>query len=761
MRPPKAENPQETTGRPTAVPKDFLDLKVLSRALREFNVSRTHAAMYPPEHPQIARSIERAYEYLCALTAKIPTLTLGIANDCLMFGGECLDPKSGIFREFANFLSSRDIVSVTFLQGLTKEEIIQFHSILNANPEAIRDAGGMLEMMRAAGFAHLQVQAVDYRYFHLTEEEEIRQKKAGKEEERAIGGLWQDFVHHLVAGRLSREERSISREAWESLDPVKLAQFINEYRLDPRSIAASYEEFLRGQLHEFCDHETMAKLEILLRNLRPELKKQFLSITFDYVQEQPQEVLAGFSEGFLVEIIEQAREEGKGISPTLISMIHSLANIEGAMPTSPDELPIPDGNDAMSPPSEKEMQKLLGREDYEAYVDEEYSATLTRLSDGRPQGPSPLADVPSGQQEVGSEETARDRQGASVPQTELKDSLEDGQLAVRICEMLLALLGEKIDPDDYEVFSRKLVEFVPELLDLGEIQLVLQIISLLRRQTADASEMLRAMAMKATEDMAGFTVANKAVEAYRRFRETNGRGVTALVYAIGGNCVPGLVDLYVDDDFSYTKKAVEQILIHFLRETLDEVYSRLFDNQERVVRTLLSFILHHGNADAIPHVRPLLNHPNHSVRMDALTTLLVFGDPVAVDSLRKALQSPFSEESMRAIGLAGLCRVADLVDDLTKMITFTAFRRSHHRRNEEIVKALGKIGDPRVISVLERLARRSWVIFPSEHGKVKLALFESLAGYPKESLVEILAIGRESKDFQIRAIANAFLKDGV
>jgi hypothetical protein len=753
----KDHNAPQTAGRPLAARVDSPDLKVLTRALKEFNVSRTHAAMYPPEHPQIARSIERAYEYLSTLSEKTPSLTLGIAKDCLMFGGECLDPKSGVFREFSNFLSSRDIVSVTFLSGLTKEEIVEFHRLLNIDPEEIRNTGGILEMMGSARFSHIRIQAVDYRYFHLTEEEEISQERQ-KSVKATSGGLWQDFVHHLVRGRLSREERGISQETWENIDPLKLALFINEYRLDPQAIVSSYEEFLRAQTQQFCSLETIAKLETLVQNLRPELKKQFLSITFDHVQDQSEKLLSGFSEDFIVEMVKQAREESKGISPTLLSMVHSLANIEDAIPASPDIQQVPGGVDSATSLSQDEMKKLFDREDYEAYVDEEYSATLAQLSDGLPQGPTNIPDAESELEGTGKEGTTQDSEKPTVPSVELAHAVEDGQLAIRICEMLLVLLGQEMDTDDYEVFSQKLVEYVPELLEMGAFELVLQIIALFRRQATDAPDAQRPMAMKAIQDMTGSAIASKAVEAYRRFRGRKGREATALVYAIGSSCVPGLMDLYLEDDSAFTNKAVEQLLLRFLTETLAEACSRLSDHREQALRNLLSLIQHHGNADAIPRIRPLLNHPSHWVRMDALSTLLFFGDPVAVESLRKALRSPFFEESLRAIGLAGLCRVEALVDDLSKMIKVTAFRRSHYRRNEEIIKALGKIGDPKVMPLLERIARRSWAIFPSEAWKVKLALFESLGEYPLEHLSTIMNVGRESKDFRIRTIANAFFK---
>jgi len=104
--------------------------------------------------------------------------------------------------------------------------------------------------------------------------------------------------------------------------------------------------------------------------------------------------------------------------------------------------------------------------------------------------------------------------------------------------------------------------------------------------------------------------------------------------------------------------------------------------------------------------------------------------------------------------LTGLYRVGELVDDLLRLMKLTVFRKSDHKRNEEILRALGRIGDPKALPVLERLARKSWVLYPSDFLQVKLALFESLGGYPEELLTTLLTIGSRSKDFRIRNLCS-------
>lgn len=741
----KDDNARQVVGRPSAARSDSLDLKVLTRALKEFNVSRTHAAMYPPTHPQIARSIERAYEYLNTLSVKTPTLTLGIAKDCLMFAGECLDPKSGVFREFSNFLSSRDIASITFLRGMTKEEIVRFHTVLNADPEEIRNAGGIIDRANKADMPHVLIKAVDYRFFHLTEEEEIRGKLA-KDAQSRSSDLWRDFVHHLVSGRLASGGKGVALDSVGNVDPAELSRFINEYRLNSAEVVAGYERIIASQLNQFSDPESKEKLDTLLRNLRPELREQFLAVTFEHVQDQAEQLLSGFSQDIVLEMLQKASREGREISPTLMTLVHNLAGIEGAMPVLADAGQVPGGVDSVPTPSHEELQRLFDREQYEAYVDSDYSSTLDRLTAAVRQ--SQADEIPQSEDQ------------GSLPR-EINEALDDGLLATRIGEMLLTLLEQDAhaDSDDYGVFAQKLVEYVPELLEIGELDLVLRIAAFFRHQAAQEPDPFRTMAVEALEVFTGFAMVRKAVKAYGQFYGKKPREAILLMQALGSGCVPGLMDLFAQEEFPSTNKALHQLLLHYSQEALAEACQRLSDTREGVLRNLLAFIQRHGSPDAIPQIRPLLEHPSHWVRLDALTTLLSFGDDHGVDALRKALRSKLAEESSRAIGLAGLYRVGAVVDDLKRMIRTTAFRKRDHRRNEEIVRALGRIADPTVVPFLERLARRSWALFPREFLKVKLAVYESLASYPHDQISTIAGMGLKSKDLRIRNISNMLLKE--
>jgi hypothetical protein len=144
-----------------------------------------------------------------------------------------------------------------------------------------------------------------------------------------------------------------------------------------------------------------------------------------------------------------------------------------------------------------------------------------------------------------------------------------------------------------------------------------------------------------------------------------------------------------------------------------------------------------------------LEHEDQNVRTDVLEALLKFKDPWAVIGLRKAFGSRDRGVSSRAFFVAGSYQVADVAQDLVSMIKRVILFKSDYQVNEEIIRALGQIGDPCAIPVLEKLARTTRTFYPKKLSHMKVVLFRSLAGYPNEYLTALLNIGKESSDERI------------
>ena len=442
-----------------------LDTRLLSEAVIELNISRKNVGIYPPGHMQIAKSIDRAFQVLQRLFEVRSEMTLGVAKNMLLVGNDYLDPKNPVYRDFALSLNSQGIATVTFIQDLSRDELVQFHRILTTKPAEITAAGGIEKVMADSAIQHIIIIAIDYTKFQGTEEQEIF-KPQTRAAVKGDAGVWQDFVSHLAAGTLAGAGQGISLKDAEQIDPAELARLLNERKLDPSMAVQSYDRIVSD--HVRCAAEkkqltseqsrTLTNLNALLKDLNPELRKQFLSVAAHHVSAAPptgiDEIVGGFSDDMVIDMLAQANAEGREISPTLTGLVGKLAkvrdqsqgagNVHDRSGQPKSEMAVPD----ITP---EQMQKLFDREKYEDHVDADYSAMLKQMTD------APVIEI------------------GQFPIQEYEKTLEDVHLDFQIGRALIAFMEENIDEEDYEAFALKLATIVPGFLQTGNFELLFDI----------------------------------------------------------------------------------------------------------------------------------------------------------------------------------------------------------------------------------------------------------------------------------------------
>ncbi len=722
-----------------------LDTRLLSEAVIELNISRKNVGIYPPGHIQITKSINRAYELLQKLFEIRPEMTLGVAKDMLLVGQDYLDQRNPVYRDFALSLNQQDIAAVTFVRGLDKEELVRFHRIITTKPEIIRTEGGVSVVVAGSELPHIRIQAVDYGSFHATEEQEIFKTSgaktgAGVDKTKTGQTVWRDFVFHLTAGTLASpgSEGVLLKDA-EQIDPAELAELLNARKIDSGVALQSYDQIIsehvrvRAEKKQLTQDQstTLKNMNALLKNLHPELRKQFLSVAFRQISTHTsvtgaEELMGGFPDDIVVEMLSHASAEGKSISPTLTGLLGKLTRAQAqsvqARPPGTPVAPAPAADEDSSMILPEHMEKLFDREKYEEYVSDEYQETLKRLAES-------AVSV-----------------GDKIPVDEYARTLEDDHLDFQIGRALLAFMEEDIDEEDYEQFARKLIMLIPEFLKTGNFALLLDILQTVRKQSqAKPTEHLRA---KAEECFAVFSAASfidQAVNAFDGWARTRGREAADFLFALGPAVLPGLMDIFAIDTTPGGRRILFELLSRFGADAVREAVKRLRDPRPQYVRNLVMLIRRAGTAAAIPSVRFLLSHQDVKVRMEVLTSMLWFRDPDAVRILRETLHIQDPDIASQAAFLAGQYRVAEVTEDILSLIRRVVLFETDYAVNEELIKVLGEIGDPRAIGDLERLARAR-MLFPQRRLKMQRLLFQSLGRYPKESIAGLLALGERSND---------------
>jgi hypothetical protein len=715
--------------------------KQLARALAELSATRKTILMYPPGHAQIEQSMDRTRTTWDEILRSRAEVTIGTDKDGLLVGGESSKLKDSISKEFSSILREHDLAVVHFWRGLTSEELANFLGVIAEDPEKVRSEGGIEKALANQDIRHIQVQCVDYSKLLHTDEEEIQRRPRGKGDEDD-DSLWGGFVTHLILGTLTDEEKGIPLRSADDYAPRVIASYLNNNRIDPQMALEGYEQTVQDHLNQDPPSEgsmsyrvaNLRNLSALLEELQPGIQQQFLDATYQQCAVQAdnplvEDLLSGMSHGLVLEMLRQANKQGNEISPTLLNLVQKIAHVKGGSGGETD--PMAHRAVATNPTQQKEILDLFDREAYETYVPSDYSETLKDLS----QDITPSSSGTRSSNELKEE----------------LDSLESTQIEAQIACALLAFMQGDASVDEYEDYADKVFRIANNLIGEGQFSVPLDILNTLKRHMHDkADPAIRSVAEDYLQRFRVPTFLSKALAAFDKWRDEQDGMSQAFLTAIGPDIVPQALNLYIQRDQSETDHQLFDLLAIFADRVAETAKPELRRRRGPALVSLIRLLRRLGSQDLIPELKPLLNQEDDKIQMEVLETLVRFQDPESVDLLRKFLKLKNADVQLRAIAIAGMHKVTDLAEDLASMVKRYSLFRLDYQKNEKIIEALGRIGDPCAIPVLERLARTRFSLYPKQLSNLKLLLFQSLRLYEEAPVAPLLRIGAQSDDERIR-----------
>ena len=306
--------------------------------------------------------------------------------------------------------------------------------------------------------------------------------------------------------------------------------------------------------------------------------------------------------------------------------------------------------------------------------------------------------------------------------------------------------------DEYKDYADKTFRIANELIAEGEFSVPLEILTALERHTQEKTDPThRSIAEAAAQRFRYPTFLSKALAAFDKWRTAKDGKAQAFLTAIGPDIVPQAFNLYIHRGQADGDQHLFNLLALFPQRVTEIAKREIQTRGGPPLIRMIRLVRRLGTHDLVPELRPLLDRDDRQVQIEILETLVRFRDPESVDLLRKFLKLKSAEDQLRVIEIAGMNRVADLVQDLASMIRTFSFFRSDYAKNVKIVEALGRIGHPSALPALERLARTRFSLYPKQLADLKLLLFQSLRLYEPAQAAPLLRIGSLSKDARVRA----------
>jgi HEAT repeat protein len=324
-------------------------------------------------------------------------------------------------------------------------------------------------------------------------------------------------------------------------------------------------------------------------------------------------------------------------------------------------------------------------------------------------------------------------------------------------EELRRLLRQGTDGERLTVMNR--LEFLAQYcLTHGMIDRGIGLVQDLRR---DAEEMhgrnpaTRAMVMLAIHRISNRAVIEELVQRLGKARTEEERtGLRSTLLHVGADTVTPLVrELVAATDVS-ARRAYRDALVALDHVGVPLLEDMIGDERWFVVRNMVGILGEIRSADAVEHFRRTVEHSDARVRRETILALSKIGGEEAVPLLAKGLND--RETSLRAaaaLGL-GLTKLQVAVGPLLNRLP----QETDADVETEIVRALGRVGDPRAVPVLaERAAGGSFFSrIPTPIRVEAVRALGELGGEPGRAVLQRLLRDRspEVREAVLKALAN-------
>ena len=654
-----------------------LDARLLSNAIIELNIARHILMLYSREHQLVQLSLDKTFTILSDLFELRPEIALAIAKDTLIVDGRQLDPKNPVFREFALALSRMSAALVTFVKGVTREEVYDFFQFLSRDADGI-SSETLPQVLAQYQLRHIQVTPVDYRAFSFAEE---RARKDGSDEY-----LLERYIKALLDGELPADG---VQAVVENVEPGTLAVLMNQAGGEMTQ-AASYDtvvsSYLRNSAGGPFSGGDLQRLMTFIAGLSPELKQQFLASSVRSVSRDPADLgraLEGVSTDSLIEFVTELDRNRVAVPAALAALIAQFARTGVELPGGGLNV-----DDVLLSP---ELASLFKQDESHQHGPQSYEAEVGRVVAAQAAGAPGLL-------------------GAEIAR-----EMEAGYVRYCHANALLSLVDSPlpglITLEDEDAYAATFTGLAKQSVKAGQYA---QLLELLMRFEELAGRERRQPAVRAVLEYchaAEFVAA--IADSFRRHGRADRAGAALICTHYGSAIVVPLFDLLATEERMHVRRLLLHLLAGLGAHLAREAPLRLQDERWHVRRNTLYLLAESGVRLDPRLLLPLGSDSDPRVRLECARCLALAGDPTAVPILRALLRDASAGATDAAIAAAGALGLRELAHDLA-VLGRTPSDGGGLRQRLRAVRALGQLGGEQSAAALQGLLKIRVSLFPGE-----------------------------------------------
>jgi hypothetical protein len=684
-----------------------LDTKALSSLIIELNIARRNCRAYPKGHPVITASFTKALRVYDDLMLLQNEIILGVTSGALMVAGVFLDKANLVYRDFARVLFDHGIGALLLRSGLTLEELDRFTVILGLRRDDILCQGGIEQLWNDSGIKAIGIRSIRYDLFSTTDEDSINTERT----QRMGESLWERFARGLIRGELSADGSAAAE-----LDPHILADVLNrqfeQNRPDEVSYSQTITSFMRqgdaatssGYL-ESVPHE---KLAMFISNLNPELRRQFLSSSFE-IRNSPgqiatEKIISSLSASAVLDTLEDINQNRLSVPPIVMGLLQRLGRRGDQHQTV-----VQDISDEEN--SAEKMKTIFREHDSEEFVPDEYQQKLNAI--------------------IAAEHLPRmqvDDAGS------LLESLGNQQIESSICEILLNLVREGCETgEEREMLVINLSDMFRYVLQTGDYERLHTMLDRTADVTIPSSLRIRLCEEFDCHENLDEILDGLAVWGKPRFED-----IRRLILKIGIPFCKVLLDRLAEEASMSVRRFFMDCLIAMGPDARGAVAERLGDSRWYYLRNLLIILCAINVPDVVPQIRPLQRNPDRRLHQEVLKALVHFGDPTAEKQVVQSLESQDQDHLLETIKLTERCSSSAILTALIGLLGKGGLQQNEYLIKKAVVEALAESGRLEALPELARILSSRSLLHSTMLTRLKMDIVQSFERYPQKIARPIL-----------------------
>lgn len=696
-----------------------LDTQLLSDFIYDLNIARRQLALYPPEHPQIETSNTTVLNIFNRLCQFKEVITLGVAPETLVFEQNWLDEHNPVYRDFARFLSTLNIASISFHKGLKSSELINFNQILSNNRQAIGDGRGIPELLEKHQITHISVIPVDYAAFQSAERESSTYKQNYKQ-------LWDDFLRGLLTEQLDQLGKAVNMK--DRVNVELMADIINRSKDKDSDKDVNYDQVISSFIAKIQGQDKQAVKEIsdefsqLTQKLNPDIKRNFLNSTFRAFNQHPdatETLLHSFPQELLSQSLQQINSGQENISSRLVDLLGQFSTT-----SKDDNHRTSDSKTELSEEILKSRIDILLLEDnHDEFLPSDYQKTLEKILTGQ-------------------------IQGTIEPQVALtlKSTLEKQSVEKQCCAIIFNMLGNRVEPEAEALFQKNLTELSHFFLDTGDFQALREIYIRWSQYLYSGMAQARFLDETVLADHTRESFMNEVLDSTELWGKEKYDDICNYIKEVGEPYAELLIERLGNDEQISQRKTWMKFLVELGKKGHQIIYKNLEDKRWYLVRNLLIVLGQQKEALPMKAVHQLTTHAHPKVRQEALRILFRINPATANRLLLKELSSGDRHSLAAAVQLAEMSRDNKVLLQLHHLLQAENHSEEDFNLKKQILSTLAFIGRPESIPLLAKLLKKKGFIRSRKEKEFHLEIIKHLGVYPRhasEPLLNSIISGRD------------------